>query len=201
MIGGIVFDLDGTLLDTGLDFPAMRRDLGLPAGVPILEALAGLAPGAHFDRQWAIVREHELAGARRAVVYDGVLEFLAALHRRNISQAILTRNSRESATLALAQLDWEFSQVLTREDAPPKPDPSGLLEICRRWQLAPEHVAFCGDYLFDLEAGRRAGMTTILYCPGELPSFADQADHVLRHYSDGIDLIDRLVSGSFESTA
>lgn len=201
MIRGIVFDLDGTLLDTGLDFPAMRRDLGLPAEMPILEALAELAPGEHFDRQWAIVREHELAGARRAVVYDGVLEFLAELHRRNISQAILTRNSRESAELALAQLDWRFSQVLTREDAPPKPDPSGLLEICRRWQLAPEHVAFCGDYLFDLEAGRRAGMTTILYCPGELPSFADQADHVLRHYSDGIDLIDRLMSGSFESTA
>lgn len=201
MIRGMIFDLDGTLLDTGLDFPAIRRDLGLPAGTPILEALAELVPGEHFDRQWAIVRDHELAGARRAVVYDGVLEFLADLRRRGIPQAILTRNSRESAELALSQLDWQFSLVLTREDAPPKPDPQGLLEISRRWQIAPEHVAFCGDYLYDLEAGRRAGMTTILYAPDELPSFADQADHVLRHYSDGIGLVDRLIFGSFESTA
>lgn len=198
---GIIFDLDGTLLDTGLDFPAIRRDLGLPAGTPILEALAELSPGAHCDRQWAIVRDHELAGARRAVVYDGVLEFLAALHRREIPQAILTRNSRESAELALSQLDWKFAHILSREDAPPKPDPAGLLDICRRWRFAPQDVVFCGDYLYDLEAGRRAGMTTILYAPGPLPSFADQADHVLRHFSEGIGLIDRLLANRLEPSA
>lgn len=201
MIRGMIFDLDGTLLDTGLDFAAIRRDLGLPAETPILEALAELSPGEHCDRQWEIVRDHELAGARRAVVYDGVREFLAELQRRDIPQAILTRNSRESAELALARLDWRFSPVLTREDAPPKPDPSGLLEICRRWRLAPERVAFCGDYLYDLEAGRRAGMTTILYAPCEPPAFADQADHVLTHYSEGIGLIGRLASSRVESTA
>lgn len=201
MIRGMIFDLDGTLLDTALDFPAMRRDLGLPDGTPILEALAELVPGDHFDRQWGIVHAHELAGARRAVVYDGVHQFLAELQRRNIPQAILTRNSRESAELALSQLDWQFSEILTREDAPPKPDPSGLLEICRRWHMPPEHVAFCGDYLFDLEAGRRAGMTTILYAPDELPPFADQADHVLTHYAQGIGLIERWLSSPSESSA
>jgi len=193
MLHGLIFDLDGTLLDTRLDFAAIRADLDLPAGTPILEALEQLPPGEHRDRQWAVLHEHELAGARRAVICDGVLEFLADLHARGIPQAVLTRNSRVCAELALAQLPWTFSQILAREDAAPKPDPAGLLEISRRWGIPPAHLAICGDYLYDIDAGRQAGMTTILYAPGELPSFSDRADYILRHFADGPRLLDQLV--------
>lgn len=196
MIRGVIFDLDGTLLDTGLDFPAMRRDLGLAPGTPILEALAEISPGPELDRLWAILRDHELAGAKRAVIYDGVREFLSRLHAHQIHLAVFTRNSRECAELALQQLGWPFSHVLTREDAPPKPDPTGLLEICRRWDVPPEEVVFCGDYLYDLEAGRRAGMRTVLFAPDELPDYADQADHILRHFAEGLVLIEQWMSHS-----
>lgn len=191
MIRGVIFDLDGTLLDTGLDFPAIRRDLGLPPDTPILEALAATPPGPELDRLWSIVREHELAGARRAQVYDGVPEFLEWLQGQGIPQAILTRNSRESAELSLARLNWSFAHILTREDAPPKPDPAGLLDICRRWTLPAGEVMFFGDYLYDLQAGRRAGMTTVLYAPGPMPPFAAEADHLLRCYADGPALMER----------
>jgi phosphoglycolate phosphatase-like HAD superfamily hydrolase len=103
--------------------------------------------------------------------------------RRQIRRAILTRNSRVCTQIVLDRLGLAcFSRVLTREDAPPKPDPAGLLTICDQWQLRPEEVVFCGDYLFDLQAGRRAGMRTILFAPGELPKFADQADFVVRGF-------------------
>jgi HAD superfamily hydrolase (TIGR01509 family) len=184
MIRGMIFDLDGTLVDSRLDFPAIKRDLGLPPDIAILEALTQVPDGPTKTEMLARLRIHELRGAERAALFPGVAETLAFLAERAIPTAVLTRNARESTNLMLERLRLKFSQVLTREDAPHKPDPAGLLHICRKWEFAPDAVAFCGDYLFDLQAGRAAGMTTILYAPGELPAFAEHADHVMRCFTE-----------------
>ena len=178
-VRGMVFDLDGTLIDSALDFDLIRHDMGLPRGRPILEALAEIPEGDDKDRMRAVLRSHELAGADRAVLFPGVSEALAFLRDQKIPTGILTRNSRESTERVLSRLGLLFDQVLTREDAPPKPDPTGLITICQRWQLNPAAVPFCGDYRFDLEAGRAAGMPTVLYAPGVIPEYASLADHVL----------------------
>ena len=188
---GVIFDLDGTLVDSALDFDAIRRDMGLPSGMPILESLNQIPAGSEKDQMLEVLRRHELNGATRATLYDGVREFLEWLDQREICRAVLTRNSRESTEIVLDRLDLCFEMALTREDAPPKPDPTGLLTICDAWDLQPAHVLFCGDYVFDLEAGSRAGMTTMLFAPRELPDFARQADHVLRSFRDAADLFNR----------
>lgn len=178
-IRGMVFDLDGTLIDSALDFDLIRHDMGLPRGRPILEALAEVPEGPAKDDMRAVLRIHELAGADRATLFPGVSDVLHFLREQAIPTAILTRNSRESTDRVLERLSLRFDQVLTREDAPPKPDPTGLITICERWQHAPAMVPFCGDYRFDLEAGRAAGMPTVLYAPGVIPEYATLADHVL----------------------
>ena len=50
-VRGVVFDLDGTLVVQELDFDAMRREIGLPPGTPLLEALEGM-DGPHVQRRW-----------------------------------------------------------------------------------------------------------------------------------------------------
>lgn len=191
-VRGMVFDLDGTLIDSALDFDLIRHDMGLPRGRPILEALAEIPAGDDKDRMLAVLRTHELAGADRATLFPGVSDTLAFLRDEGIPVAILTRNSRESTDRVLTRLRLPFEQVLTREDAPPKPDPTGLKTICERWQFAPNTVPFCGDYRFDLEAGRAAGMPTILYAPGMLPDYATLADHVLPCFTRFAELWPRL---------
>lgn len=181
-IRGIIFDLDGTLVDSKLDFEAIRRDMGLPSQTPILEALQRTAPGPDLERMHAVLHSHELRSAELATLFEGVIEFLQWVDEQPWQRAILTRNSRICTDLVLDRLKLRFSHVLTREDAAPKPDPEGLLAICRAWNLPPAEVVFCGDYVFDLQAGRRAGMRTILFAPGPLPEFADQADLVLRTF-------------------
>ncbi len=178
-VRGMIFDLDGTLIDSALDFDLIRHDMGLPRGQPILEALAEVPEGVDKDRMRAVLRSHELAGADRATLFPGVSEMLGFLRDEKIPTAILTRNSRESTQIVLNRLALEFDHVLTREDAPPKPDPTGLITIGKRWQFLPSTTPFCGDYRFDLEAGRAAGMPTVLYAPGDLPDYAALADHVL----------------------
>jgi HAD superfamily hydrolase (TIGR01549 family) len=158
----VVFDLDGTLVDTGLDFDQMRREMQIEPGVPVLEALAAMdEPRASDCRR--ILDEHEQAGLARARLMPGVPAFLQALAERGVRQAVLTRNSRPVAEAVLERFGLRFDRVVGREDAPAKPDPRAICELCRTWALEPAEVAMLGDYKFDLLAGRAARVRTVLY--------------------------------------
>lgn len=183
-IRGVIFDLDGTLIDSRLDFDAMRRDMGFAPGQLILETIESLSDPARRDRCHAILQEHERRGALCATLMPGARELIDELTRHNIPQAILTRNSREMTALTLQRLELQFSLVVAREDAPPKPDPAGLLHICCAWGFPVADVLFVGDFHFDLLAGRAAGMATVLYAPGERPHYAHEADHVIERLVD-----------------
>src|SRR5262245_2194501 len=110
---GVIFDLDGTLVDSALDFPAMRREMGLPDGRPILEALAEM-PEREAARCREILIRHEDQGAQRATLMPGVSEFLCRLDELRVRQAIVTRNSRTSALAMLERLALRFDPVICR---------------------------------------------------------------------------------------
>jgi HAD superfamily hydrolase (TIGR01549 family) len=196
MIRGVVFDLDGTLVDSRLDFDAMRREMELPPNEPILESLAKLG-SAHAARCHDILHRHELAGAERAVVLPGVRELVAALHSRAIRQAIATRNSRRITETTLSKLGLPFDLVLTRDDGPVKPDAWPVREAARRWNVSTAEIVVVGDYRFDVECGRAAGSRTVLLTHPDNPrtyANAEQADLVLRSLEEHAALLDFLES-------
>ena len=162
MIRGLIFDLDGTLVDSGLDFDLIRREMGLPDKQPILEALAHLIEPRRSEC-WAILERHEREGAERATLMPGVAELMDALEERDFHRAVFTRNSRQATLLTLSRLGLSFDTIVAREDAPAKPDPTGIWKICESWGLRPDEVAMVGDYRFDIEAGRNAGARTVCY--------------------------------------
>lgn len=190
-IRGVIFDLDGTLIDSGLDFDQMRRDMEFAPGEWILETIESLEEGSRKERCLRILREHEHRGATTASLMPGARELLDELSRRGLPVAILTRNSREMTELALLRLGLSVSQIVAREDAPPKPDPTGLVTICRNWQFDVGEVIFVGDFRFDLVAGRRAGMKTVLYAPAGLPDYASEADYVISSLMQTCDVLTR----------
>jgi HAD superfamily hydrolase (TIGR01509 family) len=196
-IQGIVFDLDGTLVDSRLDFEAMRREIGLPAGMPVLEGVAELAPGKRAQA-WEILERHERAGAEMATVVPGVRELCQALHDRQMHVAVMTRNGRSFARATLDRLELSIDLVVTRDDAPPKPSPMGLLQILQAWQIPPERAVMIGDFRFDLEAGRAAGMRTVLYAAdctkAELADWRPLADFVVKSFVRARPLLEWLES-------
>ena len=160
-IGGILFDMDGVMVRQRLDFPAIKREIFGDTDGFILERMAELSPAARV-RAEAILERHETAAAVEAEPMDGILPFMAWMDARGLRRGIVTRNSRKSVDVVLTRLGLRFDAVVTREDAPPKPAPDPVLLACRRMGLPTSEVLFVGDFEFDMLAGRRAGVRTVL---------------------------------------
>lgn len=160
-----VFDMDGTLTLAVHDFAAIRRALEIPPEDDILEHLARLpAEQAAPKRAWLLEHERELAYAARPA--PGAHDLLALLRERGCRLGLLTRNARE---LALVTLDavglgdcFDPGDILGRDEAPPKPDPGGLLKLATCWEVAPAELVMVGDYRFDLACARAAGAAAVL---------------------------------------
>jgi HAD superfamily hydrolase (TIGR01509 family) len=170
----VIFDLDGTLADSALDFDAIRAEIGLEPELPILEQLA-TADAETCARAEVIMRRHErdaIAGAR---LTDGCAELLAHLAARRIPIGILTRNIREVVETFARTFDFTFQAIYTREDGPPKPSPVGVLALCEKLGASPAETLMVGDFKFDVLAGRRAGCPSVLLYPGPLPAEEHEA--------------------------
>jgi len=153
--------MDGVVVRQRLDFPAIKREIFGDTRGFVLERMAELSP-AERARAEAILERHETAAAVEAEPMDGILPFLAWMDARGLRRGIVTRNSRKSVDMVLTRLGLRFDAVVTRENAPPKPAPVPVLLACRWMGLPTSEVLFIGDFEFDMLAGRRAGVRTVL---------------------------------------
>jgi phosphoglycolate phosphatase-like HAD superfamily hydrolase len=96
---------------------------------------------------------------------------------------IVTRNTRENALriLEIIGIDRFFpaEAVVGRDEAEPKPSAEGILQLAARWGIAAERMVMVGDYLYDLEAGRRAGTLTVHLERSKAPRWPHLADLVV----------------------
>ena len=159
-----IFDLDGTLTVSAHDFEHIRRELGLAPEAPILEALHAL-PEAEAAPLWELLNELEFYYAGKASVMQGAAELLQKLHDDGRQLAILTRNTMPvvKQTLQACRLEHFFplEHILDRDSCIPKPSPDGVKHLLEFWQADADDSVMVGDYLYDLEAGKGAGVVTI----------------------------------------
>jgi phosphoglycolate phosphatase-like HAD superfamily hydrolase len=98
--------------------------------------------------------------------------------------AIITRNSREASLIKKNNNQIPIERIISREDAPAKPDPTALISLAEEWQLAPNTLLYIGDYLYDIEIARNAGVQSALFCEHGMPEYAKDADYVFECYKD-----------------
>jgi len=194
----IIFDLDGTLLDTledlGLSVNAVLKEHGYPAH-PLqayryfigdgVEALVKRAlPPAAADKPGqaqlnelveAAREEYRRRWADHTRVYPEVPELLDFLEERKIPKAIFSNKPHEFTVLTVQQLlgPWHFEMVQGAVPGlPRKPDPAGVLAVARKLEVEPRQVVYLGDSRIDMEAAAAAGM----YPVGALWGFRDAAE-------------------------
>lgn len=195
-----IFDLDGTLTRAAHDFDAIKKSLGLSPERPILEQLLEI-PETRASELRRRLDGIERAIARDSKIQPGALELLQTFARRGIQVGILTRNSHANAleTLSACGLApfFDAAFVLGRESCDPKPSGAGVRKLLGQWQAPPEQAVMVGDYLFDLQAGRDAGTTTVYFDPSGTYEYAAHADLCVQDLNE----LCALVKGSDEAAA
>ncbi len=169
----ILFDFDGTLTAPGsLDLLLIRRRIGCPEKMPILEFIAGL-PEKDAKKAMATLDAFELDAAQHAMPNAGAEEIIRYFHERAIKIGIISRNTRASIERAIQNFSQissaDFDLIISRDDAiRPKPDPYGVLVAAKQMNIATEHIMVVGDYIFDVHAGKQAGAMTVFLDNGSL---------------------------------
>lgn len=176
----VVFDLDGTLLDTLEDIAtaanATLAELGEPElelqayrelvgeGVmSLLERAVRQDDRGRHDLAQAVLRlEHHYGQCwnRRTRPYRGIPELLDALEQRKLATAVLSNKPHDFTVLCVEQLlaPWRFEMVLgAQQGRPRKPDPSGLLEVLEALKVKPWQVLYLGDTAIDMRTAVAAG--------------------------------------------
>jgi HAD superfamily hydrolase (TIGR01549 family) len=158
-----IFDLDGTLVESELNFSQIRHEIHCPADQDILTFIANLPTEQARNQAEAIVLKHEIADAYYAKWMPGAQGFVEQLAYQKYPLAIVTRNSKAATQVKVNNNNIPIKTILTREDAPAKPEPTALLHIAQKWNMAPADIAYVGDYIYDIQAANNAGMQAWSY--------------------------------------
>jgi phosphoglycolate phosphatase len=178
----VLFDLDGTLLNTLVDIGTCANNALAENGFPTHELDAyrdfvgegalmlfqRALPEAHREDAVALrtclrtfMVRYQTAEDLRATIYDGVAELLDGLTRRGLKLTILSNKPHvlTQKVVAAKLAAWEFSVVLGQRDTVPrKPDPAGALEIAATLGIPPGEFLYLGDTGIDMKTATAAGM-------------------------------------------
>ena len=212
-IQGVLFDLDGTLLDSAPDLYAAllaqctEEGAPLPPYAPVREVVSR---GARAVLRCAFAERGEAAlealvprylqlyqdvMAQQTRAFDGVDELLARIEAHGLRWGIVTNKAAFLTDELVARIGWaqRASAVVSGDTlAVKKPDPAPVLLACERAGVAPAQSLFVGDDRRDVQAGAAAGLYTVAVSWGYLDGgdpHAWGADKVLDHPAELAELL------------
>jgi len=213
---GLIFDLDGTLLNTLTDIACAANNvlgrLGFPqhkietyryfigSGVRTL-SLRALPENSRDETlvnniSLEIEEEYSRIWSNNTLPYDGIPELLDALTGLNIKMAILTNKPHEPAEKMVLKIlsPWRFERIIGAQPSIiPKPDPTAALQITRQMNLEPADCFYLGDSTVDMQTAVAAKM----YPVGALWGFSTAeelagggARTLIKHPAELLDILD-----------
>lgn len=196
-IRAVLFDLDGTLVDSAPDLGAaadkMRVDRGLPS-LPLdrYRPMAGAGARGMLGEAFGITPEHpdfpalreefftnyEACMTQRTHAFEGIPALVQALCEQRLLWGVVTNKSERFALPLTRAMDlFSTAGVVVGGDTTPhaKPHPAPLLEAAQRIGVAPHQCIYVGDDERDIVAGLAAGMGTVAASYGYLGNKTDTA--------------------------
>lgn len=191
-VKAVLFDLDGTLIDSAPDLGAaadkMRVDRGLPS-LPLenyrhmagagARGMLGIAFGItpehpdFADLREEFFRNYESCMTHRTYVFEGVKQLIDSLVEREVPWGVVTNKSmRFAGPLTKGMPLFSTARTVVGGDTTPhpKPHPAPLLEAARQLNVCPTECVYVGDDMRDVLAGKAAGMRTVAATYGYLGS-------------------------------
>ena len=194
-VQAVLFDLDGTLIDSAPDLAAAADTMRLKRGLPSLpleqyrhmagagaRGLLGVAFGMTPDHvDYEAMREeffcnYERSLTQRTEIFEGVPELLESLVNQGLKWGVVTNKSERFTLPLTASMDlFATAGAIVSGDTTPhaKPHPEPLFEAVRRMGVDASRCVYVGDDERDIVAGRAAGMATVAVTYGYLGAQAD----------------------------
>jgi pyrophosphatase PpaX len=181
----VLFDLDGTVVDSGgIILASMRhatrevlgRDFGdtelmQAVGGPGLEAQMAVFAPERVDELVRVYRAHNEPLHEELEACDGMEDVLVRLHREGRRLGVVTAKRRSTVELAFARVPVAhlFETVVGGDETEKhKPDPEPLLLAAERMHASPVETAYVGDSPFDIRAAKAAGMYAVAVTWGRI---------------------------------
>lgn len=219
----VLFDLDGTLIDTAADFIRIIQQMCRDKGCTIVDAdqiRRQVSEGARamvklvypelavddpifLAHRQAFLDVYAADIAVDTALFAGMDTLLAELEQADIAWGIVTNKPRSlsEALLDALKLSQRCRVLVCPEDVlHTKPDPEPMYLAAQQLQLPAEACIYIGDHPRDIDAGRAANMPTILAAYGYLPPshqndlMAWQADHIVADVAELKQLLNRLLN-------
>ena len=199
----LVWDMDGTLLDSSSAVPAaFVAAIAQLGGPPVTagQVVASYARGpaetilAHLAGRELAAAEHdvyyrELAGVA-VTAYAGVLDVLGGLRARGHAIAVFTGASKRAAVMLLASAGVSVDVLVGGDEVGrPKPAPDGVLLAADRLGVPAAEIAYIGDSPLDLRAAVAAGSTSAAAAWGHQYDAAEAADYTLANPRQALQLL------------
>jgi 2-phosphoglycolate phosphatase len=194
-IKAVLFDLDGTLIDSAPDLGAAADQMRVARGMASLpldayrpmagagaRGMLGIAFGITPDHpdfpelREEFFRNYEQRMTRETFAFDGVPQLVQKLHARGFAWGVVTNKSMRFTGPLTEQMPlFASARAIVGGDSTPfsKPHPEPLLEAARQLGLPPRQCVYVGDDERDVVAGRAAGMPTIAATYGYLGGTSD----------------------------
>ena len=209
MINTILFDYDGTLMDTNEvvlqswqhTFRTLRGHEEDPAfirstfGEPLVMTLAKLFPEVPVEKSLDVYRTFQREVFTDFVeVFPGMLELLKNLKEKGYKMGLVTSRTKDTTWSGLEHygMDKYFDAVITAGDTDRhKPDPAPILITLDRLGSAPGEAIMVGDTMFDLECAQNAGVKSVIvdWSITMSDSEKEQADYIIKTAEELLDIL------------
>jgi HAD superfamily hydrolase (TIGR01549 family) len=177
-IKGVIFDMDGTVVDVPYDWKKIKQTLKT-GGNPILSHIQSLKEPER-SKKWAILEKFEQEATAQATLKDGMVEFLFFLKEKRIKTALVTNNSRKNLDFLLNKFQLSFDFLLSREAGLWKPSGAPFILALQNLGIQNSECCVIGDSHFDVKAAEDAGIKKVFMMTQEMDKQFDGRVEMVR---------------------
>jgi len=208
----VIFDMDGTLLDSAPDFVQITNNLRAQYNLPplpseqIRQVVSGGAPGilktafnltpsdaAFNERKNELLNLYEQQCYKLTAPFAGILDLVEYLVQNQIKWAVATNKSQRFSLPIMRRLNLDVPLFCPEDVANSKPAPDMVLAACAKLKVAPKNAVYVGDDLRDIQAGKAAGCVAIAAAWGYINHQDDVANWQADFIADSVQSLTQIL--------
>ena len=157
MIRLAIFDMDGTVFKSYLDWEKIKKELCIENG----NILKEIYNNSIDYEKLKILEKHEEQNTLKTRPLNGVSEFISFLRKNKIETSLITNNSKKNTDYLLDKFNLKFDVIITREMRFWKPEADAFFYLMNLYKCKPKETLSIGDSHYDIIASKKAGISDV----------------------------------------